>query len=66
MTTSEIGAQDATGLSRQHTEQAVIAAGKETAHLAPDLGALEDFHTLGALLRSLEERLLIGRGSRVR
>lgn len=55
MTTSEIGARYATGLSRQHIEQALIAAGKDTAHLAPaDLGALEDFHSLCALLRSLE------------
>jgi SAM-dependent methyltransferase len=50
MTTSEIGAQYATGLSRQHIEQALIAAGKDPAHLAPaDLGALEDFHTLGRI-----------------
>ena len=50
MTTSELGAQYATGLSRRNIEQALLAAGKDTAHLAPaDLGALEDFHTLGRI-----------------
>ena len=43
-------AQYATGLSRPGIEQALIAAGKDLAHLAPaDLGALEDFHTLGRI-----------------
>ena len=50
MTASEIGAQYATGLSRQSIERALIAAGKDMDHLAPaDLGALEDFHTLGRI-----------------
>ena len=50
MRTSEIDAQYATGLSRQSIERALIAAGKDTGHLAPaDLGALEDFHTLGRI-----------------
>jgi len=50
VTTSEIGAQYATGLSRRNIEQALIAAGQDTAHLAPaDLGALEDFHTMGRI-----------------
>jgi len=48
--TSEIDAQYATGLSRQNIEQALIAAGKDPGHLTPaDLGALEDFHTLGRI-----------------
>jgi hypothetical protein len=39
VTTSEIGAQYATGLSRRNIERALTAAGKGTAHLAPaDLG----------------------------
>jgi SAM-dependent methyltransferase len=50
MRTSEIGAQYATGLSRQSIERALVAAGKDTGHLAPaDLGALEDFHTMGRI-----------------
>ena len=50
MTTGDIATQYATGLSRQGIERALIAAGKDTGHLAPaDLGALEDFHTLGRI-----------------
>ena len=50
MSTSEIGTQYATGLSRQSIEQALIAAGKDLDHLTPeDLGTLEDFHTLGRI-----------------
>ena len=50
MKTSEIDAQYATGLSRQSIEQALIAGGKDPAHLTPaDLGALEDFHTMGRI-----------------
>jgi SAM-dependent methyltransferase len=50
MTASDIGTQYATGLSRQSIEQALTAAGKDIEHLAPaDLGALEDFHTLGRI-----------------
>jgi SAM-dependent methyltransferase len=50
MTAASIGAQYATGLSRRGIEQALAAAGKDAAHLAPaDLGALEDFHTMGRI-----------------
>jgi len=50
MTVSEIGAQYATGLSRQNIAAALTAAGKDLDHLTPDdLGALEDFHTLGRI-----------------
>ena len=48
MKTSEIDAQYATGLSRQRIERALLAAGKDPGRLtAADLGALEDFHTMG-------------------
>jgi ubiquinone/menaquinone biosynthesis C-methylase UbiE len=50
MTASEIGTQYATGLSRQSIERALVSAGKDIAHLTPaDLGALEDFHTMGRI-----------------
>jgi SAM-dependent methyltransferase len=50
MTTSDISTQYATGLSRKSIEQALTAAGKDIDHLAPaDLGALEDFHTMGRI-----------------
>ena len=50
MTVGDIGTQYATGLSRQGIERALTAAGKDTDHLAPaDLGALEDFHTMGRI-----------------
>jgi sarcosine/dimethylglycine N-methyltransferase len=50
VSTSDIGAQYATGLSRQSIERALTAAGKDVGHLAPaDLGPLEDFHTLGRI-----------------
>jgi SAM-dependent methyltransferase len=50
MTAGDIGPQYATGLSRQHIEQALTAAGKDLDHLTPaDLGALEDFHTMGRI-----------------
>ncbi len=50
MTVSGIGAQYATGLSRPSIERALISAGKDMAHLTPaDLGALEDFHTMGRI-----------------
>ena len=50
MTAGDIGAQYATGLSRKSIEQALTAAGKDIDHLAPaDLGALEDFHTMGRI-----------------
>ena len=50
MTAGGLGTQYATGLSRQGIERALTAAGKDTDHLAPaDLGALEDFHTMGRI-----------------
>jgi SAM-dependent methyltransferase len=50
MTTSEIDAQYATGLSRQSIERALAAAGKDPGRLTPaDLGMLEDFHTMGRI-----------------
>src|ERR1700728_3026984 len=50
MTAGDIGTQYATGLSRQHIEQALTAVGKDLDHLTPaDLGALEDFHTMGRI-----------------
>lgn len=50
MTGTRIAGQYSTGLSRESIEQALIAAGKDLASLAPaDLGALEDFHTLGRI-----------------
>lgn len=53
MTSHQISAQYATGLSRQNIERALIAAGKDLQHLGPaDLGALEDFHTLGRIATS--------------
>jgi ubiquinone/menaquinone biosynthesis C-methylase UbiE len=48
--TSEINAQYATGLSRQGIERALIEAGKDPGRVTPaDLGALEDFHTMGRI-----------------
>jgi sarcosine/dimethylglycine N-methyltransferase len=50
---TQIGSQYATGLSRPNIERALIAAGKDLNHLEPaDLGALEDFHTLGRVATS--------------
>lgn len=50
MTGGGIEAQYATGLSRQGIERALAAAGTDPAHLTPaDLGALEDFHTMGRI-----------------
>jgi SAM-dependent methyltransferase len=50
VSTSEIGTQYATGLSRQGIERALVAAGKDIDHLtSADLGGLEDFHTLGRI-----------------
>jgi SAM-dependent methyltransferase len=50
MTSSTIGAQYSTGLSRGNIEQALLAAGKDPGNLRPvDLGALEDFHTMGRI-----------------
>ncbi|OBA63078.1 SAM-dependent methyltransferase [Mycobacterium sp. 1100029.7] len=45
--------QYSTGLSQPHIEQALRAAGKDLAHLAPaDLAMLEDFHTMGRIATS--------------
>jgi SAM-dependent methyltransferase len=42
--------QYSTGLSRNSIERALVAAGKDLAHLEPgDLGLLEDFHTMGRI-----------------
>lgn len=50
MTTIQVATQYSTGLARPAIEQALIAAGKDLGQLAPaDLGALEDFHTLGRI-----------------
>lgn len=50
---NDIAIQYTTGLSRPHIEQALIAAGKDPGHLQPaDLGALEDFHTMGRIATS--------------
>jgi sarcosine/dimethylglycine N-methyltransferase len=50
---NDIGTQYATGLSRPHIEQALIAAGKDPGHLRPaDLGTLEDFHMMGRIATS--------------
>jgi SAM-dependent methyltransferase len=67
MTTSDIGTQYATGLSRNSIEQALTAAGKDIEHLAPaDLGALEDFHTMGRIATGqLAELARITRSDRV-
>lgn len=47
---SDITGQYATGLSRHGIEQAFIDAGKDPRNLTPaDLGALEDFHTMGRI-----------------
>jgi len=50
MTASEISAQYATGLSRPGIERALVRAGKDPRNLVPaDLGAFEDFHTMGRI-----------------
>ena len=50
MKNTDVDRQYATGLSRPGIERALIAAGKDISQLAPaDLGALEDFHTMGRL-----------------
>ena len=50
MTGIQIEAQYSTGASRQTIEQALVAAGKDLAHLRPaDLALLEDFHTMGRI-----------------
>jgi SAM-dependent methyltransferase len=65
--TSATDTQYATGLSRKSIEQALIAAGKDIEHLAPaDLGALEDFHTMGRIATGqLAELARISRSDRV-
>lgn len=48
-----IQAQYSTGLSRRNIERALIAAGKDLDHLSPpDLGLVEDFHTMGRIATS--------------
>jgi sarcosine/dimethylglycine N-methyltransferase len=50
MTSGDIETQYSTGLSRHNIERALTAAGKDLGDLRPaDLGALEDFHTLGRI-----------------
>ena len=50
MNTSQTDAQYATGLSRPSIERALTAAGLDPGRLTPaDLGALEDFHTMGRI-----------------
>jgi len=50
MLASMIKTQYSTGLSRQHIERALVAAGLDLAHLQPaDLAPLEDFHTMGRI-----------------
>jgi sarcosine/dimethylglycine N-methyltransferase len=50
VTSTQVAAQYSTGLSRKSIERALIAAGKDPGNLTPaDLGALEDFHTLGRI-----------------
>jgi sarcosine/dimethylglycine N-methyltransferase len=50
MTSTDIEGQYTTGLSRRSIERALVAAGRDISHLAPaDLGALEDFHTMGRI-----------------
>ncbi|HET9081852.1 MAG TPA: class I SAM-dependent methyltransferase [Trebonia sp.] len=67
MTASEISAQYATGLSRRGIEAAFIAAGKDLGRLTPaDLGALEDFHTMGRIATGqLAELAQVDRRDRV-
>jgi len=50
MLASMIKTQYSTGVSRQHIERALVAAGLDLAHLQPaDLAPLEDFHTMGRI-----------------
>jgi SAM-dependent methyltransferase len=50
VTDIKIETQYSTGVSRQAIEQALVAAGKDLAHLRPeDLALLEDFHTMGRI-----------------
>ena len=49
----QIEAQYSTGLSRDNIERALVAAGLDLGRLQPaDLGALEDFHTMGRIATS--------------
>ena len=53
MKDSQIDAQYSTGLSRDNIERALVAAGLDLGRLQPaDLGALEDFHTMGRIATS--------------
>jgi len=50
VTDIQIETQYTTGASRQAIERALVAAGKDLAHLRPeDLALLEDFHTMGRI-----------------
>ena len=50
MNDTRVTAQYSTGWSRRGIEQALTAAGRDLGHLRPaDLGALEDFHTMGRI-----------------
>jgi sarcosine/dimethylglycine N-methyltransferase len=50
MNDTAIQLQYSTGLTRPNIEEALLAAGKDLAHVASgDLGMLEDFHTMGRL-----------------
>jgi SAM-dependent methyltransferase len=47
---TRVAAQYSTGWSRRGIEQALVAAGQDLSNLRPaDLGALEDFHTMGRI-----------------
>ncbi|OBH89117.1 class I SAM-dependent methyltransferase [Mycobacterium sp. E2733] len=51
--TGTIANQYSTGLSRRNIERALISAGKDLDRLVPaDLGAVEDFHTMGRFATS--------------
>jgi sarcosine/dimethylglycine N-methyltransferase len=51
--TTPINAQYSTGFSRSNIERALVATGLDLGNLQPpDLGILEDFHTLGRLATS--------------
>ena len=59
--------QYATGLSRHHIENALVAAGMDLNNLHPgDLAPLEDFHTMGRIATSqLADLAGIGRSDEV-
>jgi SAM-dependent methyltransferase len=67
MNDTAIQLQYSTGLTRPNIEEALLAAGKDLAHITPpDLGLLEDFHTMGRLATSqLVDLVEISSGSEV-